>query len=86
MPTKTNDTITSNTATMISMVTVLSTTQCDAGFADGAKGYRQLDSDDFIEALHDMRKFFWRGATESCTNALDGKGADLADLDPRAPG
>jgi len=39
MPTKTSETITSNAATMISMATTLSTTQCGARSADGAGGY-----------------------------------------------
>ena len=45
-----------------------------------------LDSDNFIETVDDMRKLLWYRATELCADALDGKRANLADLDPRTLG
>ena len=39
-------------------------------------------SNDFIEALYNVRKFFGRSSAKPCTYALHRKGANLADLDP----
>ena len=42
----------------------------------------KLDSDDFVEALDDMRKLLGRRAAKPSAYALHGKGANLTDLDP----
>ena len=43
----------------------------------------QLDSDDLIETLDNLRNLLGRGAAKFCTDALDGKCTNLADFPPR---
>ena len=42
----------------------------------------KLDSDNFIEALDDMRKIFGGRAAKPRAYSFNGKGANLADFDP----